>query len=351
MVRPSTTKSSSNNVVFQLLARRFSSVLSISSSTAATTATTTAMKLFSTTAASPAATTTTTTTWNSNRNRNIGDVMMVMTMKQIPATKYQLQYNGRRSMATTSNQKIIDANNKDAKQKENKKNNFATTTSTEATATNTSDGDDESKSSTATTAKSPFLQHEEWVKFQQSITVSGFQTGQTTTATVLKKSRGGKQARRKREQELARLGEGTTGVAGGKISAVAAKFPAIRYSTEETEELLKVAYETIPVRDGKRGSRNLKRQENRWKKVRKIRSDYKEQLLQAHYRRMEHRKYKRDRTKEMMDVIAVEQRQNDLEYQKTLLKRYMGLGKICNENANENENGSVLDENKNENKI
>jgi len=49
--------------------------------------------------------------------------------------------------------------------------------------------------------------------------------------------------------------------ASGKISAVAQKFPAIRYSPEETEELLQQAYAALPVRDGKRGTRNLRRQE------------------------------------------------------------------------------------------
>ena len=146
-------------------------------------------------------------------------------------------------------------------------------------------GKDEAKN------KNPFLQHQEWVKFQQSITVDGFQTGQTTTATVLKKSRGGKQARRKREKELARLGAYADGSSSTeKISAVAQKFPAIRYSPEETEDLLKQAYEALPARTGKRGTRNLRRQETRWRKVRKIRSDYKAHLVRAHFNRMEARK-------------------------------------------------------------
>jgi len=364
---PSATISSSSNVALQL-ARRFSSVLSLSSpSTAATTATTTAIKSFSTTTSTS---TTTATTTYSNRmmiHKNGGDGGYCHSNISNNRNNFVVI----RSMATSK----IDAKNaKRLKlQQKKKKNAQAGTTSTAvtATATNSNDGnddDDEKESSlssssplqsestsglsSSTAAKSPFLQHEEWVKFQQSITVSGFQTGQTTTATVLKKSRGGKQARRKREQELARLGgvDGTTTPGGGKISAVAAKFPAIRYSTEETEELLKLAYETLPTRDGKRGSRSKQRQENRWKKVRRIRSDYKAQLLQAHYRRMEHRKYKRDRTKEMM-VNAIEQRQNDSDYQKSVLQRYMGLygnSNKDNENQNQNENSSsVLSGNEN----
>jgi hypothetical protein len=187
------------------------------------------------------------------------------------------------------------------------------------------------------------------VKFQQSITVDGFQTGQTTTATVLKKSRGGKQARRKREKELARLGgdglvDSLAGT-GQKISAVAAKFPAIRYSVEETEELLKQAYATLPTRTGKRGSRNLKRQANRWRIVRKIRSDYKAQLLRAHYRRMLQRKYKRDRTKEAMHD-AVDQRQSDLDYQGQVLKRWMNMSNNGNSGSGEISGSGDQNENK-----
>ncbi len=166
------------------------------------------------------------------------------------------------------------------------------------------------------------MQHEEWVRFQKSITIDGFQTGQTTTATVLKKSRGGKQARRKREKELSRLGATLDETSGEKISAVAQKFPASRYSPRETDELLHLAYNALPVRDGKRGTRNLRRQETRWKRVRKIRSDYKAEKINAHYNTMEARKYKRDRTKETL-VSATQQRQNDLEYQGMILKRWM----------------------------
>ena len=180
--------------------------------------------------------------------------------------------------------------------------------------------DDETSESS--TNNNPFLQHEEWVRFQKSITVDGFQTGQTTTATVLKKSRGGKQARRKREKELARLGAAMDDSANEKISAVAQKFPAIRYSPEETEELLQQAYAALPVRDGKRGTRNLRRQETRWKKVRKIRSDYKAEKINAHFHKMEARKYKRDRTKHAQES-ATEQRQSDMEYQGMVLKRWM----------------------------
>jgi len=246
-------------------------------------------------------------------------------------TMIQLQNHNERSMAT-SNRKVIDAKNakrlkiqqKKKKGLPNKKKSPQQTDDSLATATTTDDIDG---SGISVGAGDPFLQHQEWVKFQQSITVAGFQTGQVTTATAFKKSRGGKQARRKREKELARLGvaeeEGSTGATGSaKLSAVAAKFPAIRYSPEETEELLKQAYAALPPRSGKRGTRNLRRQETRWRKVRKIRSDYKANIINAHYRKMDHRKYKRDRTKQALDD-SIEQRRRDLHYQGQVLKRWM----------------------------
>jgi len=221
----------------------------------------------------------------------------------------------RRTMGT-SNRKVIDAKNaKRLKIQQKKKKN---TNAKKAASETAEDASDEANDSS-----NPFLQHEEWVRFQKSITVDGFQTGQTTTATVLKKSRGGKQARRKREKELARLGAlPEAGGTGEKISAVAQKFPAIRYSPEETEELLQQAYAALPEREGKRGTRNLRRQETRWKIVRKIRSDYKVNMINAHLNRMEARKYKRDRTKHAQESAA-EQRQNDADYQGMVLKRWM----------------------------
>ncbi|VEU34723.1 unnamed protein product [Pseudo-nitzschia multistriata] len=217
----------------------------------------------------------------------------------------------RRSMAT--NRKVIDAKNaRRLKIQQKKKKNANKPGAAVATA--------EDASGETADKNSPFLQHQEWVKFQQSITVEGFQTGQTTTATALKKSRGGKQARRKREKELARLGA-LSDPSEENISAVAQKFPAIRYSPEETEELLKQAYATLPERAGKRGNRNLRRQAERWRRVRKIRSDYKAHILEAHHRRMEARSYKRERTKAAREEAA-HLRQKDVEYQGAVLRRW-----------------------------
>lgn len=181
------------------------------------------------------------------------------------------------------------------------------------------------------------------MKFQQSISVEGFQTGQSLTATVLKKSRGGKQARRKREKELLRLqqqqqqtipGDGSSAAAMAAAAAMvgqpvatqtptsATKFPALRYSPEETQELLRQAYEALPERAGKRGNRNLRRQNRRWKLVRDIRSQYKAHIMDAHERRMEKRHDKRQRVLHAQRD-AVQQRQKDVDYQTNLLHQWV----------------------------
>ncbi len=162
----------------------------------------------------------------------------------------------------------------------------------------------------------PFLQHQEWVKFQQSIRVDGFQTGQLTTATTLKKNRGGKQARNRKTRELALLQQGDP-----KFADSTDKFPAIRYSPEETQELLKLAFDTLPTRTGKRGTRNLKRQSRRWKLVRDIRAKYKRQIIAAHERRMVHRKWTRQKTKEAKQA-APQLCDKDAQYRAQVLRRW-----------------------------
>jgi hypothetical protein len=185
--------------------------------------------------------------------------------------------------------------------------------------------ENESSDDSTTTAKGPqpFLQHQEWVKFQQSIRVDGFQTGQVIAANVLKKSKGGKQARNRKAKELERLQQmdpnyqEPTSSASGSSS----KFPAIRYSPTETQELLNLAFNTLPKRAGKRGTRNLKRQANRWKAVRGIRATYKRQIQAAHGRRMEHRQWSRQQTKAVKEA-APEFCETDANYQAQILKRW-----------------------------
>jgi hypothetical protein len=176
-----------------------------------------------------------------------------------------------------------------------------------------------------TNTKQPFLQNQEWIKFQQSIQVEGFQTGQMTKASVmLRKSKGGKQSRNRKAKELALLQQELRDSNGGAASNLASsdnRFPAIRYSPLETQELLKLAYETLPQKTGKRGSRNQKRQDQRWKDVRQIRKTYKQNIVAAHERKMEHRQWTRAQTKAVKEGAQDVCRQN-VQYQATILQRW-----------------------------
>jgi hypothetical protein len=165
------------------------------------------------------------------------------------------------------------------------------------------------------------LQHHEWVKFQQSIAVDGFETGQTTKATLTaltgRKDRGGKQLRKRKEKELAESfkTERLTKAQKGGI------FPTLRYSDEETERLLAEAYAAVPKRMGKRGTKNLIRQRVRWFRVRKIRAKIKKYRIRAHFRRMEERSR---RVKEVLAVkeSAAETRARDAAYQDAVFHKW-----------------------------
>lgn len=131
----------------------------------------------------------------------------------------------------------------------------------------------------------------------------------------MKKSKGGKQARNRKARELALMEQ------DDNLSSSDNRFPAIRYSPEETQELLKLAYDSLPVKTGKRGTRNQKRQDNRWKAVRQIRATYKQNIMAAHERRMEHRQWTRGQTKAVKEA-APSICTKDAAYQASILKRW-----------------------------
>lgn len=165
--------------------------------------------------------------------------------------------------------------------------------------------------------------HKDWVKLQQSIQVDGFETGQITTAhsNAGRKNRGGKVLRKKREREM-ELVKKTEERERMMSDLGGGEYPPLRYSNEETERLLKMAYDNIPERTGKRGTRNLKRQQLRWMAVRKARKKKKKEKLMAHFRRME----KRSRiVKEVLEVKATSAAlvATEKEYQTTTLRRWV----------------------------
>mmetsp|Transcript_8475 Transcript_8475/g.12376 ORF Transcript_8475/g.12376 Transcript_8475/m.12376 type:complete len:317 (+) Transcript_8475:1-951(+) len=165
-------------------------------------------------------------------------------------------------------------------------------------------------------------QHNTWVQFQQSIAVSGFETGQTVREKAFgKKSRGGKIDRKRKEREAeleaALRGTDNTQLKGGE-------FPSQRFSDEETERLLAQAYAAIPPRAGKRGTRNLKRQKNRWEIKRQYDATKKQERMDEHDRRME----KRHEISQAMYNIRVEGvdiRERDQSYQMDVMKRWADM--------------------------
>jgi len=189
----------------------------------------------------------------------------------------------------------------------------------------------------------PSALHEEWVKLQQSIAVDGFDTGQITKASsvVGQKKRGGKAVRRREEKELEL--KKTTADRERMLSELGGgEYPPERYSDEETERLLALAYANIPERAGKRGTRNLKRQHLRWHYVRKARKKLKYEKINAHYRRMA----KRSRiAKEVMAVKATSEDlvEKEKAYQQQVLERYLAQTMKLIENDGNDDEGDYED--------
>jgi len=179
----------------------------------------------------------------------------------------------------------------------------------------------EGATTTTTTTSAVALQHEEWVKFQQSIAVQGFETGQTMQAFASATSKSSRQsvARQRKKaqaavQERLKERQRLTVVGGGE-------YPPLRYSDDETERLLAEAYAAVPPRAGKRGTRNAKRQAKRWHLVRLIRKQYKRHLAKFQQRKM----IKRSETMQAVKQVlydAPEQRQRDRLYQAYVLEQW-----------------------------
>ena len=193
-------------------------------------------------------------------------------------------------------------------------------------------GDEHSLTAASVTSTSPNTkagpaeQHKEWVEFQKSIEVDGFETGQTLTAIdASKKGRsGGKVATKKRmtkRNEMAEKIKERQRLAGGG----GGEFPPMRYSDEETERLLQQAYAAIPKRMGKRGTLQLKRQKRRWHLVREIHRKYKEHIVKFHFRRMERRSTKMKQIIDFISNVAPNAVQEDAEYQNNVRQRYMRM--------------------------
>lgn len=131
-----------------------------------------------------------------------------------------------------------------------------------------------------------------------------------------KKRRGGKALRKRMEKKSLDEAVVETYTVGG------GQYAPQRYSEEETERLLAEAYANIPKRDGKRGTRQLQRQSNRWHAVRKARKIAKKNYgIKQHTRRMERRSLVvRNVLQAKEDAPAT--RERDAAYQQHVLEQW-----------------------------
>jgi len=212
---------------------------------------------------------------------------------------------------------------------------------------------DGKKKSKKDTDKVTNTQHQEWVKFQQSIKIDGFETGQTTAVTTAallgRKDRGGKSLRKRRqkEQELAsKVADRERMVAdlGG------GEFPTMQFTDVETETLLKEAYETIPARAGPRRTRHLKRERLRWEHKRENDAKAKKSKIETHFRRME------IRSRNVKAVLAVkadadEIRNQDREYQQQVLLKYSQMMTAMNASPEEDDDDFATNDTESNGKV
>ena len=148
----------------------------------------------------------------------------------------------------------------------------------------------------------------QWSQWQQSLL-------KNADAPIIKK-RGGKKTQRKKEvaQSLSSQERLLDGAGPGQ-------FPPLRYSDDETERLLQIAYENIPERGGKRGTRRKKRMKNKFHQIRKARSIKKAEKIAHHFDKMDKRSLQVEGIRKMKE-LAKEVRVDDQEYQMSILRKW-----------------------------
>lgn len=126
------------------------------------------------------------------------------------------------------------------------------------------------------------VQHKQWVEFQKSIAVQGFETGQMTQIlqghTLTRLQRAQKRAQKRLERRVLDEKE-------RRLQIQTGEYPSLRLSDDETQRLLEQAKAAIPVRTGKRGTKRIFRNFQRWWRVRKCRKKYRRQIAAANVRK------------------------------------------------------------------
>jgi hypothetical protein len=134
------------------------------------------------------------------------------------------------------------------------------------------------------------------------------------------KRRGGKKVRKRLMAKSG--GAEKISIAQQDFQLGGGEYPPLRYSEEETNRLLEEAYASIPERAGKRGTRNLRRQANRWEAVRTARNLSKTNYgIRTHERRMAHRSRLATEVRQVKED-APSVRERDAAYQQYVLEQW-----------------------------
>lgn len=169
----------------------------------------------------------------------------------------------------------------------------------------------------------------EWNKFQETLRFDTIDENNLPTNT---KKRGGKAMRKKkdREMELLKKQEGRmTDVGTGQ-------FPPLRYSDEETEKLLAEAYAALPEKGISKKRRHKQRMANRFKAIRKARHLKKQEKIAHHFATMAKRNIISNQVRRVVNE-SVEVRNQDLEYQRRVLKKWAVIQTLAVEEEGEDD--------------
>lgn len=179
----------------------------------------------------------------------------------------------------------------------------------------------------------------EWNKFQETLMFD--ETKLSGSISKKSKKRGGKTLRKKKTRELELIKKQE-----GRIDDVGTgQFPSMRYSDEETERLLKEAYDNLPKKGISKKTRQLKRQRIRHRVIRKARYIKKQERIASHFARMEKRSLVVKDVKRVIET-ADSIREKDLMYQRKVLMKWAEIQGLT---AVENEDSVVHADDENEN--
>lgn len=156
--------------------------------------------------------------------------------------------------------------------------------------------------------------NDSWLKWQQSLINSSDESPKT-------KTRGGKTLRKRVTQNLVSSVTVEASSQERLLDAGQGQFPPLRFSDSETERLLAEAYDSLPKRAGKRGTRSLKRQKVKYHFIRKAHKVKKQEKIRHHFAVMEKRSKKVQDIRKMKE-ISENEKAADEEYKIKVLEEF-----------------------------